>query len=57
MNLLDYLTIRGSVDLSQKKVSINQLANVYESIIGAVYLGRGGLFHDKKIIENTLLVS
>ena len=53
MNLLDYLTVRGSVDLSQKKVSINQLANIYESIIGAVYLD-GGIVPCKNIIENTL---
>ena len=53
MNLLEYLTVRGSVDLTQKKVSINQLANMYESIIGAVYLD-GGIVPCKRIIEKTL---
>lgn len=53
MNLLEYLMVRGSVDFTQKKVSENQLANVYESIIGAVYLD-GGIIPCKEIIDQTL---
>ncbi|MFQ6608140.1 MAG: ribonuclease III [Fidelibacterota bacterium] len=53
LNLLKYLAVRGSVDLTQKKVSENQLANVFESIIGAIYLD-GGISPCKKIIDRTL---
>lgn len=53
LNLLDHLTIESTVDLKQEKIATNQQANLFEALIGAIYLD-GGLTPAKKIILNTV---
>jgi|TARA_B100001250_G_C19696138_1_gene742618 ribonuclease-3 len=53
LNLLDHIKIESNVDLSQEKIALKQAANLYEALIGAVYLD-GGLKSAKKIILETI---
>jgi len=53
LNLLDYLIIEPTVDLSQEKIASNQLANLFEALVGAIYLD-GGLKPAKRLILNTV---
>ena len=53
LNLLDHINIESNVDLSQEKIALKQAANLYEALIGAVYLD-GGLKSAKKIILETI---
>lgn len=53
LNLLDYLNVEPSVNLTVEKVAMKQLANLYESLIGAIYLD-SGMEASKHIIINTI---
>jgi len=53
MNLLDFIQIETTVDLDQEKIAIKQSANLYEALIGAIFLD-GGINPSKKIILKTI---
>lgn len=53
LNLLDFIEIESTVDLKQEKIAIKQSANLYESLIGAIFLD-GGIDRAKKLILNTI---
>tara|TARA_Y100000590_G_scaffold443871_1_gene573877 strand:- start:374 stop:1087 length:714 start_codon:yes stop_codon:yes gene_type:complete len=53
LHLMDYLQIESGVDLSIEKIAEKQLANIYESLIGAIYLD-GGLIPCRELILNTV---
>jgi ribonuclease-3 len=53
LNLLAHLDIESTVDLKQEKIAERQAANMYEALIGAVFLD-GGLKPAKKLILKTI---
>lgn len=53
MNLLSHFDIESTVDLSNEKISERQAANLFEALIGAVFLD-GGLKPAKKLILKTI---
>jgi ribonuclease-3 len=53
LTLLDFLIIDSTVDLNQDKIAIKQAANLYEALIGAIFLDKG-IEHAKKIILKTI---
>ncbi len=53
MNLLDHFNVEPTVNLNNEKVAFKQLANLYESLIGAIYLD-GGMNPAKNLIVNTI---
>jgi len=53
LGLLEYVSVMPFVDLTQDKVSQNQLANVFEAIIGAMYLD-GGIKPCATLIKKTI---
>ena len=53
LTLLDFIIIDSTVDLNQDKIAIKQAANLYESLIGAIYLDKG-IKPAKKIILKTI---
>ena len=53
MNLLDFIKIESTVDIDQEKIAIKQSANLYEALIGAIFLD-GGINPSKKIILKTI---
>jgi ribonuclease-3 len=53
LDLMDHLNIETSVDLSIDKVAEKQQANLYESLIGGMYLG-GGINPCRKLIMETI---
>ena len=56
LNLLDFLIIDSTVDLTQDKIAIKQAANLYEALIGAIYLDKG-IEPAKKIILKTIWIN
>ena len=53
LTLIDFLIIDSTVDLTQDKIAIKQSANLYEALIGAIYLDKG-IEPAKKIILKTI---
>ena len=53
LNLMDYLKIEKNIDLSIDKIADKQIANIFEALIGALYLD-GGIIPCNTIILNTV---
>jgi len=53
LDLLMYIKIEPSVNLNIEKIAEKQLANLFESVIGAMYLD-GGIEPCRKLILNTV---
>jgi len=53
LNLLDYIIIEQTVDLNQTKIATKQSANLYEALIGAIFLD-SGILETKILILNTI---
>ena len=53
LDLLEYINIQASVNMNIEKIAEKQQANLYEAIIGAVYLD-GGIEPCKKLIMDTM---
>ena len=53
LNLVSYLSIDSAVNLTDEKVSTRQSANLFEALIGAMYLD-GGLNPCQRIIKETI---
>ncbi len=53
LTLLNFLIIDSTVDLTQDKIAIKQAANLYEALIGAIYLDKG-IEPAKKLILKTI---
>lgn len=53
LNLIDFINIESTVDLNQEKIATKQSANLYEALIGAIFLD-GGIEPAKKLILNTV---
>tara|TARA_Y100000590_G_scaffold40205_1_gene42892 strand:- start:18325 stop:19029 length:705 start_codon:yes stop_codon:yes gene_type:complete len=53
LNLLDFIDIEATVDINQEKIAVKQSANLYEALIGAMYLDRG-IEPAKKLILDTI---
>ena len=53
LNLLDYIKIESNVDLNQEKIALKQAANIYEALIGAIYLD-SNIISAKKVIMDTI---
>ncbi len=53
LNLLSFLEIEESVDLEIDKIAEKQLGNVYEALIGAIYMD-GGLDPCRRLVVDTV---
>tara|TARA_B100001248_G_C27329274_1_gene430587 strand:+ start:118 stop:852 length:735 start_codon:yes stop_codon:yes gene_type:complete len=53
LNLMDYLKIEKNIDLNIDKIADKQIANIFEALIGALYLD-GGIMPCKALILNTV---
>ena len=53
LDILDYIKIEDNVDLSQEKIADKQYANLFEALVGAIYLD-SGFDNAKKFVANTL---
>ena len=53
LNLIEYLIIEETVDLNEEKIATKQSANLYEALVGAIYLDRG-IEPAKKLILETI---
>ncbi len=53
LNLISYVSIDPTVNLTNQKVLIRQCANLFEALIGAMYLD-GGLNPCRRIIKETI---
>tara|TARA_Y100000780_G_scaffold176361_1_gene161552 strand:+ start:265 stop:969 length:705 start_codon:yes stop_codon:yes gene_type:complete len=53
LSLLDFIKIEQTVDLEQEKIAVKQSANLYEALVGAIFLD-GGFEPTKKLILNSI---
>ena len=53
LNLLNHFNVEPTVNLENDKVAIKQLANLFESLIGAIYLD-GGMKPAQNLIKDTI---
>ena len=53
LDLMDHLKIESSVDLKIEKIAEKQMANIFESLIGAMYLD-GGIEPCRRLILDTI---
>ena len=53
LNLMDYLKINHNVNLNVEKIAAKQLANIFESLLGALYLD-GGIIPCENLILKTV---
>lgn len=53
LGLLEHISATPSLNLTQNEVSQNQLANLFEAVVGAMYLD-GGLKPCERLIERTV---
>ncbi|RMF09024.1 MAG: ribonuclease III [Candidatus Neomarinimicrobiota bacterium] len=53
LNLLDYIRIEDSVNLKIDKIATKQLANLFESLLGALYLD-GGYAVCERVLRQTI---
>ena len=51
LDLIDFIKIERTVDLDQEKIANKQSANLYEALIGAIYLDQGFTIVEKFIIK------
>ena len=55
LKLLDFVQIESTVDLKEEKIAVKQSANLFEALVGAIYLD-GGIEPAKKLILNSIWI-
>ena len=55
LKLLDFVQIESTVDLKEEKIAVKQSANLFEALIGAIYLD-GGIDPAKQLILNSIWI-
>ena len=53
LKLLDFVQIESTVDLKEEKIAVKQSANLFEALVGAMYLD-GGIKPAKQLILNSI---
>ena len=53
LKLLDFVQIESTVDLKEEKIAVKQSANLFEALVGAMYLD-GGIEPAKQLILNSI---